>query len=111
MTDPQPTEFVKYMGIKGAPVVALQGCISDKALPKGWVKQDLYEVPSEVNTPLNSLIYPGLWKPMVDTVFDLGDGEHGEVRPVGNGQLYMFLQPDEEAEGFWCFINSVAGAR
>jgi len=96
------SEFVRYVDLKKAPVIALSGKISDKRIPPGVIKQELDVEPPELSVTINELMYAGNWKSLVDDAFQLpAEAQHGEIRPTKDGHLYQGINDS------WVMIGSV----
>lgn len=95
-------EFCKVLAIGGLNLIAPIGQISEKGLPPGYIYTELDETPEEYQIPLNKLIAPYTFKPMVETVYNLPEGgSDGDVRVTKDGKLFMCM-----GDKTWIFISS-----
>lgn len=95
------SSFEKYLNLKKPPVFVLKGKIPPKYVPNGWLQQDLEVDPEEVNTPLTDLIFPGNFRRMIESPFDLPDEvEDGAIHITQQGMLFVGIN------GSWVMFGS-----
>lgn len=84
------SSFEKYVNFKRAPFYVLQGKIPEKMIAADWMKMELDEDPPELEVMLNDLIFPGNFRRMVDSPFDLPEEvEHGAIHCTKQGMIFV----------------------
>lgn len=95
------TDYVRFVHLQKPSIIALKGVVSEKATPQDYIFENCKEVPDTVSSTLDELVYPGNWKPLVDSIFHLpSNAEEGEIHPTTQGYLCIF------SKGSWVVIGN-----